>query len=119
MVSGAISSSPRRALGCRTGTDDEVSDETEQSGFSPGRGSDTFKHGYPPARAEPGVVTVPVLVPDSGSVSISGRFPISERDWNQLMTVLSAMKLGMVEDKAAAGPKPPEGWEPEKGPEPD
>lgn len=38
--------------------------------------------------------SVPLI--DNGVVVVEGQFPITERDWNQFITVLSAMKPGLV-----------------------
>jgi len=35
---------------------------------------------------------------DSGAITVEGEFPITERDWSQFMTVLGAMKPGLVRD---------------------
>lgn len=44
---------------------------------------------------------VPLI--DSGSVVVEGQFPITERDWNQFIAVLTAMKPGLVKaDKDVA-----------------
>lgn len=33
---------------------------------------------------------------DNGSIMVEGQFPVTERDWNQFMAVLAAMKPGLV-----------------------
>lgn len=38
--------------------------------------------------------TVPLI--DNGAVVVEGQFPITERDWNQFIAVLNAMKPGLV-----------------------
>jgi hypothetical protein len=47
---------------------------------------------------DPAVTAIPVLLPSGDKVTIEGRFPIPEADWDQMMVVLNAMKLGMVRD---------------------
>jgi hypothetical protein len=34
---------------------------------------------------------------DDGSITVEGQFPITERDWNQFIAVLTAMKPGLVD----------------------
>lgn len=42
-------------------------------------------------------------IPLSGGrdISIGGPFPLSEQDWDQFMTVLEAMKPGLVKAEAS------------------
>lgn len=35
-------------------------------------------------------------------IAVEGTFPITERDWNQFLAVLNAMKPGLVEDEPEA-----------------
>lgn len=39
---------------------------------------------------------------DNGSITVEGQFPITERDWNQFMAVLAAMKPGLVSTSTSA-----------------
>jgi hypothetical protein len=59
---------------------------------------------------DPSVTTIPVLLPSGEKVTIEGRFPITEADWNQMMAVLNVTKLGMVKEDA------PERFKPDEGP---
>jgi hypothetical protein len=47
---------------------------------------------------DPAVTSIPVLLPGAQSVTIEGRFPISEAAWTQLLAVLNAMKPGLVRE---------------------
>ena len=38
---------------------------------------------------------------DNDRVALVGKFPITERDWDHLMTVLEAMKPGLVATRLA------------------
>lgn len=38
--------------------------------------------------------TIPLV--DNGAIMVEGQFPVTERDWNQFMAVLAAMKPGLV-----------------------
>ncbi len=55
-----------------------------------------------------GVTSIPVFLPGPETITISGRFPISEPAWNQFITVLNAMKLGLVENEEFDSPSFPE-----------
>jgi hypothetical protein len=57
-----------------------------------------------PASSIPGSRTFPIPLPGGTSVAISGKFPISEDAWQQLLRVLDAMKPGLV----AASSRAPE-----------
>lgn len=52
--------------------------------------------GTPPGFTDSTMTTIPVLLPGSEPVTVTGRFPISEPAWNQLLAVLIAMKPGLV-----------------------
>ena len=41
-------------------------------------------------------MSYPIPLVGGGAVLVEGEFPISERDWNQFMAVLAAMKPGLV-----------------------
>lgn len=47
-----------------------------------------------PLRASVKSYAVPLI--DHGTVKLEGEFPISERDWQQLLAVITAMKPGLV-----------------------
>ena len=63
---------------------------------------------------EAGVTTIPVLLPSGDKVTIEGRFPITEADWNQMMAVLNVNKLGMVKPEELSVAEP---WLPDGPPE--
>jgi len=49
-------------------------------------------------RRQPGETAKSYAIPliDNGAVVVEGQFPITERDWNQFMAVLTAMRPGLV-----------------------
>ena len=49
-------------------------------------------------RRQPGEKAKSYAIPliDNGAVVVEGQFPLTERDWNQFMAVLTAMKPGLV-----------------------
>jgi hypothetical protein len=53
-----------------------------------------------PHVAAPGVTPYAVPIFNGRSVVVEGPFPLSEEDWNQFMTVLSAMKPALVDRPA-------------------
>lgn len=54
--------------------------------------------GKPEDRRTPRAGTKSYAIPliDHGTVKLEGEFPITERDWNQLVAVITAMKPGLV-----------------------
>jgi hypothetical protein len=47
-------------------------------------------------------LTIPIPLVGAQPVQLTGKFPIPERAWNQLLQVLEAMKPGLVEQPVAA-----------------
>lgn len=56
-------------------------------------------------RRQPGETTKSYAIPliDNGAVVVEGNFPITERDWNQFVAVLTAMKPGLVAESPDEG----------------
>lgn len=75
-------------------------DREESTGDShPDRPADRQR---PPASEKARSYAIPLI--DNGAVVVEGQFPITERDWDQFMGVLNAMKRGLV----SASPEIPE-----------
>jgi hypothetical protein len=91
--------------------EDEPSDGVIPNAIFTGGGGETFKHSYPPVQPKAGIVTIPVLLPGSDPVVVSGRFPISEAAWEQFRAVLDAMKPGLVSNESS-----PDVWQLDDGP---
>lgn len=76
--------------------------DTEQEQVGDDRGNDDG-HSQPDRlsiqqRRQPGETAKSYAIPliDNGAVVVEGQFPITERDWNQFIAVLTAMKPGLV-----------------------
>lgn len=69
--------------------EDDPYDDADDS--QPERSLDRPRH---PAGEKAKSYAVPLI--DNGVVVVEGQFPISERDWNQFLAVLTAMKPGLV-----------------------
>jgi hypothetical protein len=71
----------------------EVEDDFDKDG-----GDSQPEHRPNPQRRQTNETAKSYAIPliDNGSILVEGQFPITERDWNQFMTVLTAMKPGLV-----------------------
>jgi hypothetical protein len=97
----------RLSEGTAEGATDDDSDEEEgqhdeadgQDGASGKSGNRMRKRvGMSRESGETQTVAVPMI--GAPAVMIEGKFPLTERDWTYFMTVLNAMKPGLVDDRS-------------------
>jgi hypothetical protein len=73
--------------------DTQIEDDRDEGtgDGQPERSTDQQRH---PAGEKARSYAIPLI--DNGAVVVEGQFPITERDWEQFLAVLSAMKRGLV-----------------------